>query len=88
MMTPVLSDYGLGVRTLERDGRRVIAHEGVNEGFASRFTAFLDGSRQGVVIMTNGDNGGVLAAGLQRTIARAYGWSDTSAPPVPPAPNE
>ena len=88
MMTPVLADHGLGVRVLERGGRRIISHEGVNEGFLSRFTAFLDGSRQGVVIMTNGDNGGLVAAGLQRTIARAYGWDDTSAPPVPPAMND
>jgi len=88
MMTPVLSNYGLGVNVIERGGRRAVSHGGTNEGFQSRFVAFLDGAREGVVIMTNGDNGGLLAAGLQRTIARAYGWDDAPVPPIPPAPND
>lgn len=86
MMTPVLSGYGLGVTVVERDGRRAITHGGSNEGFRCVFLAFLDESRQGLVIMTNGDEGGRLAAGLQRTIAQAYGWNDTSGPPPPRAP--
>jgi CubicO group peptidase (beta-lactamase class C family) len=88
MMTPILSGYGLGVNIAEREGRRIISHGGSNEGFQCRFVAFLDGSRQGLVIMTNGENGGFLAAGIQRTIAAAYGWPDPSGPPTPRAPDE
>jgi CubicO group peptidase (beta-lactamase class C family) len=86
MMTPVLTDYGLGVTLLERGGRRVVTHGGSNEGFECRFVAFLDGSRQGLVIMTNGDNGGFLAAAIQRTLTQVYGWEDTLGPPTPRAP--
>lgn len=32
--------------------------------------------------MTNGDNGGFLAAAIQRTVGQAYGWPD--APPRAP----
>ncbi|SMF77199.1 CubicO group peptidase, beta-lactamase class C family [Allosphingosinicella indica] len=87
MATPVLGDYGLGVIALDRGGRRIITHGGSNAGFQCRFTALLDGSRQGLVVMTNGDNGGALAAAIQRTVAGAYGWDDTSAPPTPRAPD-
>ena len=68
MTTPVLSDYGLGVTLMERGGRPIVTHGGANEGFECRFVAFFDGSRQGLVVMTNGDNGGVLAAAIQRLV--------------------
>lgn len=86
MTTPVLSGYGLGVIVMERGGRPIITHGGANEGFESRFVAFLDGSRQGLVIMTNGDNGGFLAAAIQRTLFEAYGLPDALGPPPPRAP--
>lgn len=87
MMTPVSTEYGMGVTVIERDGRRMILHGGSNEGFQSRFLAFLDGREEGLVIMTNGEGGGALAAAIQRTIAMAYGWPDPSAPPPPRAPD-
>jgi CubicO group peptidase (beta-lactamase class C family) len=87
MGTPVLADYGLGLTVVERDGRRAISHGGANEGFQCRFVAFLDGAGEGLVVMTNGDNGGALAAAIQRTIGEAYRWVDTQGPPVPRAPD-
>lgn len=86
MITPVLGDYGLGVTVMERGGRAIITHGGANEGFECRFVAFLDGSRQGLVIMTNADNGGFLAAAIQRTLTQAYGLPDALGPPPPRAP--
>jgi hypothetical protein len=74
MMSPVARDYGLGVIVMGRGARRIITHGGTNEGFQSRFMALLDGSGEGLVIMTNGDNGGALAAAIQRTLAEAYGF--------------
>jgi CubicO group peptidase (beta-lactamase class C family) len=88
MMTLVLGDYGLGVTVAERRGRRAISHGGANEGFECRFVAFLDGAREGLVVMTNGDNGGALAAAIQRTIGQAYRWPDTQGPRLPYAPDE
>jgi CubicO group peptidase (beta-lactamase class C family) len=86
MTVPVLGDYGLGVTVMERGGRPVITHGGANEGFECRFVAFLDGARQGLVIMTNGDNGGFLAAAIQRTLFEVYGLPDALGPPTPRAP--
>jgi len=86
MMTPIHSGYGLGITIMERGGRPVVTHGGANEGFECRFVAWLDGSRQGLVVMTNGDNGGFLAAAIQRTLAQAYGWADALGPPPPRAP--
>lgn len=87
MMGPAADGYGLGIGLLERGGRRIVTHGGSNAGFQSRFVAFLDGSRQGLVVMTNGDNGGALAAALQRTLGQAYGWEDLGGPPTPRAPD-
>jgi CubicO group peptidase (beta-lactamase class C family) len=86
MVNPVMSNYGLGVVAAGPGGRWFITHGGSNEGFQCRFAAFLDGSRQGVVIMTNSENGGRLAAAIQRTLAQAYGWPEAQLPPTPRAP--
>ena len=86
MMTPFLADYGLGVTSMERRGRRILTHGGANDGFECRFVAFLDGAREGLVIMTNGDNGGFLAAAIQRTLFEVYRLPDTLGPPPPRAP--
>lgn len=76
MLRPALPGHGLGVVAQDRGGRTAITHSGSNEGFRSFFLAFLDGRREGVVIMTNGDNGGRLAAEIARTIGRASGWAE------------
>lgn len=87
MMTPVMAGYGLGVVSANAEGRWFITHLGSNEGFQSRFAAFLDGSRQGVVIMANGEGGGRLAAAIQFTLARAYKWPEAQIRPTPRAPD-
>jgi len=75
------------VTVVQRGGRTAITHGGTIVGFQCRFVAFLDGSRQGLAVMTNGEDGGRLAAGIQRTIEGAYGWQDTSMRPTPRAPD-
>lgn len=74
MMTPVLNAYGLGVDTHLRGGRPTFEHGGSNEGFQCYFLAFLDGSRQGVVIMTNSDAGFRLNQEILQAVVDAYGW--------------
>lgn len=96
MMTPVDAGagYGLGVALGRRGGHPYFQHGGSNAGFQSNAVAFLDGSRQGVVVMTNGDAGGQLAAEITRAVATAYAWGDPDpgnrasprrAPFIPPA---
>ena len=95
MMTPVDANYGLGLALGRWGGHPFIQHGGGNMGFQCNAFAFLDGSRQGLVVMTNSDVGGVLASEIQRALAAAYGWGDLDpdshgsprrAPYIPPAP--
>jgi CubicO group peptidase (beta-lactamase class C family) len=83
MMTPILGDYGLGEVLGRRGGRQTFEHGGGNRGFQCNSFAFLDGSRQGVVIMTNSDTGGVLAAEILRTLSEAYRWGEAAPPSGP-----
>lgn len=80
MMTPGPGGYGLGEFIRERGGRPAFMHGGSNRGFQCLSFAFLDGSRQGVVIMTNGDSGGRLANEILNVAAASYGWGDDGAP--------
>jgi CubicO group peptidase (beta-lactamase class C family) len=83
MMTPILGNYGLGEVLGRRGGRPTFEHGGGNRGFQCNSFAFLDGSRQGAVIMTNSDTGGVLAAEILRTLGEAYGWGEAAPPDGP-----
>ena len=85
MMTPVDSNYGLGLFLGTRGGHPFITHSGGNEGYRCVSLAFLDGDRQGVVIMTNGDNGSTLMSEITAALAAAYGWPDQD-PATRPSP--
>jgi len=94
MMTPVDANYGLGIALGRQGGHPFIEHGGSNAGFQSDAFAFLDGSHQGVVVMTNADLGFVLVGEIRRAVGAAYGWgepdpatrtSSRRAPFVPPA---
>jgi CubicO group peptidase (beta-lactamase class C family) len=56
MLTPGLNQQGLGPGTGGSDKRPYFTHGGANEGYRCNLVAYNDGD--GVVIMTNGDNGG------------------------------
>lgn len=81
MLTPVLSGYGLGMIIEPRGQRLAIQHSGGNEGFQCHSFAFLDGSRQGVVVMTNGSGGWRLAREVVAAMGSAYGWAPAEKPP-------
>jgi CubicO group peptidase (beta-lactamase class C family) len=96
MMTPVDpgAGYGLGVALGRSGGHPYFQHGGSNAGFQCNAFAFLDGSRQGVIVMTNGDAGGRLLGEIMRAVGHAYAWgpfdpankvSPRRAPFVPPA---
>ena len=69
-----LGHYGLGPEVGGKPDHPWFAHRGVDEGFVSNLIAYNMGD--GVVIMTNGMNGGQLGDEIQRTIAREYHWPD------------
>jgi CubicO group peptidase (beta-lactamase class C family) len=71
MLTPGMNNHGLGPGISE-DGLR-FGHGGANEGFRCEFMAFTEGGN-GVVVMTNSDNGGKLAHEIILSIAEGYGW--------------
>lgn len=71
MLTSVIGDHGLGPGINQEHGR--FGHGGVNAGFECRFTAFYD-EHEGVVVMTNSNNGMSLANEIVLTVATEYGW--------------
>jgi hypothetical protein len=48
-------------------------HDGANEGFQGTFIGLTTGGR-GVVVMTNSDNGILLANEIVHSVARVYRW--------------
>lgn len=72
MTTPdTVSSMGLGPGLPE--DAAYFAHGGANEGFQCYLTAQRDGD-EGIVVMTNGDWGVVLALEIVRTVAEERGW--------------
>lgn len=74
MLKPEKNNYGLGFGIGERDGLKRFTHGGSDAGFQAVFMATVDG--RGLVVMTNSDNGGRLAAEIMLSMAAAYGWPD------------
>lgn len=74
MLTPVLDGQGLGPHVGGSTPRKLFTHNGGNEGYRCLLVAYEDGD--GAVVMTNGDNGGVLMEEVMRSIAFEYGWPD------------
>ena len=74
MLTPQIDDRGLGPVVQDDGGDRFyFMHPGANEGYRSVLVAYpLRG--QGVVIMTNGDNGEALWREILRSVSVEYGW--------------
>ena len=72
MVTPVLGEHGLGPTAGGSPENLFFAHSGGNEGYRCNLFAYENGD--GVVIMTNSDNGGVIVPEILRTLAVEYGW--------------
>jgi CubicO group peptidase (beta-lactamase class C family) len=75
MLTPVLDGYGLGM-DVPTSGTLRFGHGGANAGFEALLFAYTGGSRQGVAIMTNGDQGDKLASEIRCAVAKAYSWPE------------
>jgi CubicO group peptidase (beta-lactamase class C family) len=73
MTTAQKPGYGLGLSLSGAGAATNFGHGGSNEGFKCQMVAFVEAGR-GAVVMTNGDQGGLLAGEILRAVAREYGW--------------
>ncbi len=77
MLTEVLpgSNYGLGFGVKKDDEGQVVEfqHGGDNNSFRMNMLV-LPQTGQGIVVMTNGDNGVALIDEIIRTVAKVYDW--------------
>ena len=82
MVTPVgVGPFAVGFQIGKEGEGWYFAHGGSNWGFQCHAVAHrLKG--YGLVIMTNGDNGGALMQELRRRIQQAYKW-DVFDQPIP-----
>ena len=65
--------YGLGAAIGESEGALIVMKRGQNVGYQS-YLILIPGEGQGMVVMTNSDNGSILAEALIRRAAEIYGW--------------
>jgi CubicO group peptidase (beta-lactamase class C family) len=81
MLTPGKGGWGLGPALYGEGDSRRFGHDGANEGFQSTMLAYVD-KGEGVVVLTNGDQGKRLADEIVRAIATDYDWTELAAAPV------
>jgi CubicO group peptidase (beta-lactamase class C family) len=67
--------YGLGAAIEGTDGTPILMKRGQNVGYQA-YLILLPAEGQGMVVMTNSDDGSVLAEALIRRAAEAYGWPE------------
>ncbi|MDR6626445.1 serine hydrolase domain-containing protein [Caulobacter segnis] len=75
MLTPVKSDYGLGLSVRGDTARKYFYHNGSNAGYKAVLLGYPD-TGDGVVVLTNGDQGYQLSEAIIRAVAVEYGWPD------------
>jgi CubicO group peptidase (beta-lactamase class C family) len=65
--------YGLGATVTGEGGALVLMKRGQNVGYQG-YLILYPANGQGMVVMTNSDNGSILAEALIRRAAKLYGW--------------
>jgi CubicO group peptidase (beta-lactamase class C family) len=65
--------YGLGAAIGEADGSLLLMKRGQNIGYQA-YLILLPAEGKGMVVMTNSDNGSILADALVRRAAALHGW--------------
>lgn len=73
MFTEEKGNFGLGIAVGGRGKHREVSHGGSNEGFRCTLVYFPV-RREGVVIMTNSDNGDAVVTPILHALAREYDW--------------
>jgi CubicO group peptidase (beta-lactamase class C family) len=79
MLVPLYNQQALGLIVGGSTAHKYFNHGGVNFGYRCLLVAYQDSD--GVVVMTNSDNGDPLIRQIVRTVAHEYGWPDY-APPI------
>jgi CubicO group peptidase (beta-lactamase class C family) len=75
MLTRELGEYGLGFFVEDLGNRTSFSHEGGTAGYRSQIYGYTS-SGQGIVVMTNSDNGGALIQEILCSVAAEYGWPE------------
>lgn len=75
MLTRGLGEYGLGFFVENLGDRTSFGHSGGTAGFRAQLYGYTR-SGQGVVVMTNSDNGAALIDEILCSIAAEYGWPE------------
>jgi hypothetical protein len=65
--------YGLGAAIAQAEGSLVVMKRGQNVGYQA-YLILLPAEGAGMVVMTNADNGSILAEALIRRAAELYAW--------------
>lgn len=73
MLAKHLGDWGLGPALSGEGDSLRFSHGGANEGYRCQMMGFAHRG-QGVVLMSNSDNGIALIGEVLRAISEAYGW--------------
>jgi CubicO group peptidase (beta-lactamase class C family) len=74
MLTPQIDDRGLGPLVYDDGGDLFyFMHPGANDGYKSLLVAYPERG-QGVVILTNGENGEALNREILNSVSIEYGW--------------
>lgn len=81
MLTPVKGDWGLGPALYGEGKNRRFGHDGANEGFQSTMVAYVE-KGEGIVVLTNGDQGKRLADEIVLAVATDYGWTELAGAPI------
>jgi CubicO group peptidase (beta-lactamase class C family) len=82
-LTPVLEDAALGVFVNSRvtGSFKYFNHNGGNEGFQCTAIGCRDNG-EGVVVMTNSDNGSLIYEEIANSVATVYHWKDYYLPEI------
>jgi CubicO group peptidase (beta-lactamase class C family) len=75
MLTRGLGEYGLGFFVENLGNCTSFSHEGGTDGFRSQLYGYTR-SGQGIVVMTNSNNGGSLISEILASVAAEYGWPE------------
>lgn len=73
MLTPEMNSHALGPGVGGSGDSITFGHGGSNAGFRCQLRAYTK-LGQGLVVMTNGDNGGQLIAEIMRAFSEIYQW--------------
>jgi CubicO group peptidase (beta-lactamase class C family) len=74
MLVPQIGIGGLGFNIVIQEGMTMFGHPGWNEGFHSILIGCPE-KQQGIVLMTNGENGKQLRREVMRGLAEVVKWS-------------